>query len=201
VTETASLSELETRLSRLPADKRAALLAAVLALFAEQAERLKPSQVKIFDRLFKQLALGLDAEEVAGFSRRIAGMASAPPGITEYLARHDDITIAEPVLMRSACVAASTLVEIARTIRQTHLLAIACRPKLDSGLVDILVARGDDVVARYVTNNRGAQISETSAVALAERAKNDDAVAELLGKRSDIPPHLRAVVADAAATF
>jgi len=88
--------------------------------------------------------------------------------------------------MRSSCLDDSTLGDIARTKGQTHLLAIACRPRLTAEIVDLLLARGDEVVVRYVANNRGAQISEKVAATLVERARSDETLAILVRERREI---------------
>jgi uncharacterized protein (DUF2336 family) len=108
------------------------------------------------------------------------------------LALDDDITVAEPVLLRSPCIEDSVLMQIARARGQTHLLAIACRSPLAEPVVDLLVARGDDVVARYVANNRGARLSPQSAALLVERAKSDATLAILVSQRDDVPARLLA---------
>jgi len=190
------LSELENLLRHLPAAKRAALLKPITDLFVENAARYRPAQINLFDRLLNQLINGAEKESVAAFSRRLAPIARAPVTIVSRLALDDEITVAEPVLVRSPCIEDSVLIDIARTKSQTHLLAIACRPHLAQEIVDLLIARGDEVVVRYVANNQGARISETAAAALVERAKNDDPLAILIGKRRDFPPHLLAMLAN-----
>ena len=192
------LSELENALRHLPAAKRAALLKSITDLFLENVGRYRPAQINLFDRLLNQLIGGAEKETVAALSRRLAPIAHAPVAVISRLALDDEISVAEPVLMRSTCVEYSILVDIARTKGQTHLLAIACRAKLAQGIVDLLIARGDEVVVRYVANNRGAHISESGIAALVERAKSDDALAILISKRGDIPPHLLAMLPDAA---
>ena len=188
---TSRLSEIEDLLRRLPAAKRATLLKSITELFVEDAIRYKPAQIKMFDSLFNELIVGMDTEILAGLSRRLAPVANSPRNIIGRLALSDDITIAEPVLVRSPCVEDAVLVDIARTKSQTHLLAIACRSELASEIVDLLITRGDEVAVRYVANNKGARISDASAVALAERAKSDNALAELITKRRDITQRVR----------
>jgi uncharacterized protein (DUF2336 family) len=188
------LTELENLLRRLPTLKRTALLKSISELFLENAGRFRPAQINLFDRLLNQLLSGVEKESVAALSRRLAPVAQAPVTIVNRLALDDEISVAEPVLVRSMCVEDSILIDIARTKGQTHLLAIACRAQLAQGIVDLLIARGDEVVVRYVANNRGARISESGAAALVERAKSDDALAMLVGKRNDIPPHLLATL-------
>jgi uncharacterized protein (DUF2336 family) len=184
------LSELEDLLRLLPPGKRSALLKSVTAMFAENNARYRPAQVVLFDRLLNQLICEPEREATAEFSRRIAALPSQPIKVVDRLARNDDIAIAEPVLMRSSCLDDSTLGEIARTKGQTHLLAIACRPRLTAEIVDLLLARGDEVVVRYVANNRGAQISEKIADALIERARSDETLAILVRQRHEIADRL-----------
>ena len=135
------LSELENLLRRLPPTKRATLLKAITELFVENNSRYRQAQVALFDRLFGQLVTGSSQDSAATLSRRIAGLSNAPMKLIDRLAHDDDITVAEPVLMRSPCIENATLIEIARTKGQTHLLAIACRTRLGEEIVDLLVAR------------------------------------------------------------
>lgn len=190
------LTELENLLRRLSPAKRETLLKSITELFVENNSRYRVAQIALFDRLFNQLIVEEEKQSAAALSRRIAGLGNAPIKILDRLARDDDITVAEPVLMRSPCIDASTLVDIARTKGQTHLLAIACRTQLFEEIVELLVARGDDVVLRYVANNRGARISGVVAAALVERAKSDDSLAILVENRTDIPSYLRNTLPD-----
>ena len=189
------LSEIESVLRRLPAAKRAVLLKLVTELFVENSIRYKPAQLKLFDGLFSELIAEAETETIVALARRLAPITNGPTQIIGQLALNDDITIAEPLLVRSPCVADSILIDIARSKSQTHLLAIACRPQLAADIVDLLIARGDDIAVRYVANNKGAQISEAGARALTERAKSDEALAELIAKRGDISRLVRGAAA------
>ncbi len=186
------LTELENLLRRVPPAKRPALLKSIADLFMENAERYRPAQVNLFDRLFNLLIAEVGKDSAVALARRLAPVPNAPFLTVNRLALDDDIMVAEPVLLHSPCIDESVLVEIARAGRQTHLLAIACRSQLAEPIVDLLVARGDDVVARYVANNRGARLSPQSAALLVERAKSDGSLAILISQRDDLPAHLLA---------
>jgi uncharacterized protein (DUF2336 family) len=186
------LTEVETLMRNMPPAKQAALLDSIAKLFVENVARYRPAQISLFDRLFNRLIGMAGKDSAAALARRLAPLENAPVTIIGRLARDDDIVIAEPVLLRSPCIEDSLLVEIARAKGQTHLLAIACRPRLAEDIVDLLLARGDEVVVRYVANNRGARISEAGAAILIERAKSDETLAILVGRRGDIAPHLLA---------
>ncbi len=197
--ETSRLSEIADVLGRLPTVKRATLLKLVTDLFLETNGKYRPEQIILFDNLFNQLLDDAETEAAATLSRRLAPFASAPPKIMGRLALNEDINVAEPVLVRSPCVDHSILMDIARNKGQTHLLALACRTQLAVEIADLLIERGDEIAVRYVANNQGARISPAGAAALAERAKSDEALAEVIGKRPDIAAHLHGAPAGKAA--
>ncbi len=68
--------------------------------------------------------------------------------------------------------------------------AISARQALGEALTDVLVRRGDRDVARSVAANRGARISENGFANLVKRAESDGILAEKVGLRPDIPPHI-----------
>jgi uncharacterized protein (DUF2336 family) len=100
------------------------------------------------------------------------------------------ISVAGPVLARSERLDEGDLIEIARTRGQSHLLAIGGRARLGAALTDVLVERGNGEVAQKVAANGGASFSESGFSNLVQRAGSDDVLAETVGRRIDIPPHL-----------
>jgi uncharacterized protein (DUF2336 family) len=82
------------------------------------------------------------------------------------------------------------LVELASTKGQAHLVAIAGRKGLGEAVTDVLVQRGDTEVVRNVADNQSAKLSENGFSALVKRAEDDSDLAEKVGHRADIPPHL-----------
>jgi uncharacterized protein (DUF2336 family) len=106
------------------------------------------------------------------------------------LAFDDHVAVAAPVLAHSEQIDEASLVEIAKTRGQSHLFAISRRRALGEPVADILAARGDRSVAISVAENAGARLSENGFLALIRRASGDDALAERLGERGDIPAHL-----------
>ena len=82
------------------------------------------------------------------------------------------------------------LVDIAQTKGQAHLLAIAGRDGIGEAVTDVLVRRGDPEVVRNVADNQSAKLSEGGFSALVKRAEGDGELAEKVGQRPDIPPHL-----------
>src|SRR4029079_16597649 len=71
-----------------------------------------------------------------------------------------------------------------------HLAAIAGRSGIGSAVTDVLVRRGDHDVVHHVADNQTARLSEGGFSALVRRAEGDGDLAEKVGQRTDIPPHL-----------
>jgi uncharacterized protein (DUF2336 family) len=70
------------------------------------------------------------------------------------------------------------------------LLAISGRERLEETVTDVLVERGNREVIHKLAANSGARFSETGYGALVQKAEGDDALAEKVGQRIDIPTHL-----------
>jgi len=145
-------------------DKRVETLRKVTNLFLSGADRFNDEQIELFD--------------------------DAPIEVVRHLARNDEISIAGPILTHSSRLADSDLVEIARTKGQAHLLAISSREQLNKTVTDLLVDLRDQEVARRLARNSGAQFSEGGMAAMTQRAEGDESLAELLGRRLDIPLEL-----------
>ena len=75
------------------------------------------------------------------------------------LARHDEISVAGPVLTESSRLSEEDLVEIAGTKGEQHLLAISGRWWLTEVVTDALLARHYPSVSRRLVKNPGARVS------------------------------------------
>lgn len=182
--------EIEDQLRHVPAAKLAGKLGQIANLFLQDAAGGRAEHVDLFDRILNSFMAGIETKALASLSQRLAAIADAPVKVVRRLAIHDDISVAEPVLLHSPCIDDAALNEIARSKSQSHLLAIACRPRLNATVTDMLIARDDAVVIRYAANNPGAQFSEAGYLALVKLSKNDGALAELVKHRSDIPQRI-----------
>jgi uncharacterized protein (DUF2336 family) len=98
--------------------------------------------------------------------------------------------VAGPVITRSSRLQETELVELARTKGQAHLAALAGRKDIGEAVTDVLVRRGDAEVMHNVAGNQSARLSEGGFSALVKRAEGDSDLAEKVGHRADIPPHL-----------
>lgn len=184
------IPELEDAIQRGSAPQRAWTLSRITDLFLETASRLTDEHVEVFGDVMLRLIVEIETRALAEFAERLAPIANAPLDVLRRLAEDDDVTVAGPVLMQSERLPESDLLAIARSKGQQHLLAISARPVLSSAVTDALLARGDREVLRNIAGNPGARFSEAGLAVLVERAAKDGMLAEKVGERSDVPPHL-----------
>ena len=181
------IAELEAAVRGGSADKRIATMKRVTELFLNNAEQMDEEQVGLFDIVLVHLARRIESKALEELSHRLAPVRNAPIGVVQHLARHDDISVAEPVLSKSERLTASDLIEIARKKGQRHLLAISSRPVLGEAVTDVLLERGNTDVFCELAQNHGAAFSETGLESLINRAKDNEILAERVGRRVDIP--------------
>src|ERR1700743_30650 len=130
------VNEVEPAISVGPAERHLETIKRVTDLFLLSAGSFDGEQIEVFDRVLERLIKTIELRALADVSARIAlaetsmqlaGIAQAPPTVIRRLARHDEITVAGPVLAESSRLSAEDLIEIAETKREQHLLAISGR--------------------------------------------------------------------------
>jgi uncharacterized protein (DUF2336 family) len=184
------ISELEDAVRSHSADKRVETLRRVTDLFLGEADRLNDEQIGVFDDVLGKLIHRIETKALAELSSRLAPIDNAPIDVIRRLARHDEITVAGPVLTESSRLTSSDLIEVAKTKGQGHLLAISGRAELGEAVTDVLLTRGDREVASRLASNSGALFSEIGFETLVKSGENDAALAEKIGLRFDIPLRL-----------
>ena len=132
----------------------------------------------------------IEAKARSEMAQSLASLTNAPTELMHTLAKDEDIAVAGPVLAQSPRLRESELVELARTRGQAHLAAIAGRADLGEAVTDVLVRRGNPEVVLTVADNQSAKFSEGGFSALVKRAEGDEDLAQKVGSRPDIPPHL-----------
>lgn len=191
MTQTSALiAELESAVQSSPLDKRGLTLKRITDLFLSSADRLNEQQVGLFDDVLSQLIKRVEIKALAELSTRLAPAPNAPIGVIKHLARHDDILVAGPVLTQSERLGVADLIEIAKSRGQAHLMAISDRSLLDETITDVLIDRGNREVFHKLAQNHGAFFSKTGFKTLVNYAKSDEALAEMVGQRVDVPQHL-----------
>lgn len=184
------IRELEDSIRRGSSDQRITTLRRVADLFISRADSLDEEQVGLFDDVIGRLAAEIEKTARAELARRLAPIPNSPLGVIRNLARDESIDVSGPVLAQSDRLPEDDVLAIARTGSQPHLLAIAGRRRVTEAVTDVLVERGDVEVTHKVTANTGASFSEKGFEKLVARAADDDRLAENIGRRIDIPPHV-----------
>ena len=128
--------EVEAAIKAASADKHLETVRRVTDLFLAQADGYSGEQIELFGDVLERLIKTIEIRALADVSARIAlaemstqlaSVKQAPRGVIRRLARHDEITIARPVLTESARLTPEDLVELAETKGEQHLLAISGR--------------------------------------------------------------------------
>lgn len=186
----ALIAELESAVQSSPLDQRGVTMRRITDLFLSNADRLSDKQVGLFDDVLGQLIKRVEIKALAELSTRLAPAPNAPIGVVKHLARHDDILVAGPVLSQSERLSTADLIEIAKSKGQAHLLAISDRTLVDETITDVLLERGSREVFHKLAENHGAFFSKSGFTTLVNYAKSDEALAEMVGQRVDVPTHL-----------
>ena len=181
------ISELEDAVSGGTSAKRISTLRRVTDLFLHDGERLNDEQVKVFDDVLCFLIARVETRARAELAKRLAPVDYAPFEVIQHLAFDDEIEVAADVLTNSSRLGTETLVKIATTKSQDHLLAISGRANLPEAVTDVIVDRGDGKVIRRLANNASARFSEAGYSGMVAHAEADEQLMEILGLRVDLP--------------
>ena len=184
------IPELEDAIQHGSYEKRAQMVRRIANLFVDGAPAFSEDHIGLFDDVLCRLVIEIESKARAEMSQTLAPMANAPSELMRQLARDDDSAVAGPVIAQSARLLETDLVDIAKTKGQAHLFAISGRGHIGIAVTDVLVRRGDPEVVRSVADNQTAKLSEGGFSALVQRAEGDGVLAEKVGARADIPPHL-----------
>ena len=166
--------------------RRGEIARAIAQLFFQDAEKLRPDLVDLFDNLLIDLVPHAELASRVDLAERFSRLNNAPPHLVSQLARENEIMVAGPVLRRSPVLDDAALVEIARLKGQGHLLAMTERPALSAAITDVLVERGDRDVVRRAAGNAGAEFSQGSYSELIKRASQDGVLTLKIGQRNDL---------------
>lgn len=180
-------------LQRLAGDKstesRSELLSRIGDLFFATADHQSDGDTDVFGSIMERVAFEVEVEARAQLAQRFSAARRVPRNLIRRLA-NDDISVARPILERSAHLTDAELAEIARSKGQEHLLAISGRERLSAQLTDILVERGNRAVIARVAGNPGARFSSAGFAQLSRHAVEDEQVRAALVGRHDKPDGL-----------
>ncbi len=184
------IADLENAIQGGSQERRTEMLRSVTNLFLGNAERYGHEQVALFGDVLGLLTKQVESYILAELSAKLAPVDNAPHSVAVNLARHNEISVAGPILAQSPVLSDRDLIDIAETKGQQHLGAISERKRIVAAVTDILVERGDSIVVRKLTQNEGASFSNAGFVTLTKRADTDEHLAENLVMRMDLPPEL-----------
>lgn len=166
--------------------RRAEAALRISELFLQDAARLRPDHVELFDGLLIDLVPHAELAARVNLAERLSLLANAPRILVGQLARENELAVAGPLLRRSPVVDETVLLEIARAKGQGHLLAMSERATLSPDLTDVLIRRGDRDVVRRAAGNKGAQFSHAGYSTLIKRASQDGVLTLAVGQREDL---------------
>ena len=192
--------ELEAAIAARNAEKCVETTARLTALFLASAGSFSDDQVQLFGDVLERLINTIELRAIGDVSARLAlvemssqlaPVRQAPPSVVRRLARHDDISVAAPVLTESARLTEDDLIELAKTKGEKHLLAISARWWLQEVVTDALLARRFPSVSRRLVDNPGSRVSADGFAIVIAQAVSDPELAVATGIRADLPSDLR----------
>jgi uncharacterized protein (DUF2336 family) len=183
------LNDLQASLANGSLSRRVELLQRVTDLFMHGADQFSDDHISVFDDVFECLVSHMHDDAQIELARRMAPVASAPRRLIRYLAMHDLIEVAAPVLSQSDRLDEETLLEVARSKDQHHLKAIAERSHICGAVTDVLLERGDDEVVGAVASNANADLTDRGHATLISRAEQHDWIFTCLQMRPSMPRH------------
>jgi len=178
--------EVEAAIQAGSTEKHLDTLRQVTDLFLVSADGYSGEQIELFgdvlERLIKTIEIRALADvaariALAEMSSQIASVKQAPAAVIRRLAKHDEISVAAPVLAESARLTPEDLVELAQTKGEAHLLAISGRWWLTEIVTDALLARHYPSVSRKVVANPGARVSASGYAIVLAQAESDPELA------------------------
>jgi uncharacterized protein (DUF2336 family) len=190
MTSLSLMAELEVAVKNGSPEKRVETLRRITSLFLDESDRFNEPQVGVFDDVMVHLMERIEAKALAQLSSDLAPVDNAPLEVVRRLSRHDEVTIAGPVLAQSKRLSEQDLLEVAKSKGKDHLLAMSGRTSLSEAVTDVLVERGDTKVHHSLAVNSGARFSETGFATLVMKSDGDEHLAERLGSRLDIPSQM-----------
>src|SRR5450432_2820843 len=147
------IDQLERSLQSSSSSQRLQMLRSVTDLYLDGAATHSEKSVELFDQALNQLIVYVETQALAKLSAQLAPIDMAPLRAVQRLARHDEISVSEPLLRESKRLSTIDLVEIANTRSQAHLAAIGGRSEIEEAVTDVLVVKGNEDVARIIAAN------------------------------------------------
>lgn len=194
---TSLIPELEEIVRHGDPGRRAKAIRSISDLLVQGAGLFGADHIALFDGVLTGLLPHTEIAARVELAQRLASLADAPPRLVHQLALADEIAVAGPLLQDSPVLDEATLVEVARTKTQDHLLALSGRAMIAPAVTDVVVRRGERDVVRRLAGNAGARFSDDGYGKLIRRAADDGMLAIAVGQRADLSaPQLHALLSN-----
>lgn len=184
------ITDLVATLSAKSDAQSSAILQNVTNLFLEGCDSFSDDHVAVFDDVLAALIERVPDTALAALSDKLAPIGKAPPNVIAYLAQHDNIAVAQPILEKSATLTDETLAEVATKKSEKHRAAIVARGEISETVTDALLARSHAAVIGKLAAKSSAHFSPLGFVKLINHAKADKALATVIAERTDVPSEL-----------
>jgi len=176
-------------LLRLALDKsiegREQLTAQIAQLSLEREHMLSDQERDLIFEILDKLIHEFEAPIRKRLAERLSRNPAAPRALVIALA-NDEISVAQPVLLRSTLLSDEELVHIIHHRSRQHQIAIARRRDISETISDELVGTKDSDVITALLENISANISKATLAYLTEQAEHIDSYQEPLVRRQDL---------------
>jgi len=151
------------------------------------AGQYSEEEIWVFGEVIERLARELEVEARAKLATRLAGSRNAPINCINELAVDQSIDVAGPILSQSERIDVPTLISIASSASQHHLLAITKRKSVTETSYRCARDERRSGCHKSLIANLGARFSKFGFLQLVKRSEHDSILVETLGLRQDIP--------------
>jgi len=170
-------------------EKRRDLLREITDVFMTAPDRYTSSEMQHFDVIMSRITENVEIALRRELAEKLADVPTAPKGVVKLLA-HDEISVAEPILRRSAALSEEDLVRVIRQRGQSHMKAITERREVTETVSEELVERGGEDVLVSLAKNQGAKFKPVTMEKMVEHSRNLKSLQAPMADRFDLPPQL-----------
>ncbi|MBT3361424.1 MAG: DUF2336 domain-containing protein [Rhodospirillales bacterium] len=182
---TVDIDELYRLARQKSVEGRSALAETVSDLFSGESRVLTTRERSLMFDILHSIIRDVEMSVRKRVSAHVAGYSDAPGGLINLLA-NDEIEVAYPVLVKTAVIKDSDLVEVVRNRTLEHQLAIAIRQDVSKLVSDALVEHGDGAVVRTLLENKNAKISRITMETLVEQSRRVNTFQEPILRRREL---------------
>lgn len=170
-------------------DRRRDLLREITDVFMATPDRYTSTEMQHFDVIMSRVTETVEIALRREIAEKLADVPNAPKGVVKLLA-HDEISVAEPVLRRSAALTEEDLVRVIRQRGQDHMKAITQRQEVPETVTEELVERGGEEVLVNLAKNQGARFKPQTMEKMVEHSRSFKSLQKPMTDRMDLPPQL-----------